>query len=865
MGDIAQRKLGEEKKLDEQMRFFFEKQLVGMAITSPQKGWLKVNDKLCEMLGYTFEEFQSSTWAEMTHPEDLAADVEQFERVMQGEIDDYTLEKRFVHKNGTIVFTNLLISCVRDEDGNADSILALVEDITSRVCAEEALHEINSTLEEKIEFRTLELEETIFKLDAEISERKRMEEKLKKSEEEFRSLAQNAHDPIYRYDRECRRIYVNPAVTRLSGIPAKELLGKKSTEARLVSMEDSKKVVESIQKVLETGQCHEIEVLFTLPDGSQRYYLHNHIPEFSKDGKVERVLAIGQDITAQKELASREEMFRTLAENSPNIIMRYDVNCSRIYVNPAYFKHTGIPIELAIKSTPQDDWNRYLNMITMSASEYQERILNVIKTGVSDNFVIEWHRLSDGGYIAYDLNIVAEKNRDGIVTGALAIGHNITERKSIERRIEHMANHDALTGLPNRILAKDRVEQAILQAKRTGKNAAVLFIDLDGFKTINDSLGHSVGDAMLKMVASRLQENIRAVDTLSRQGGDEFLLILSDINDTQDIVNISEKLIQAFKQPFYVNNQIISITASVGISLYPEHGNTVEFLLQSADAAMYKAKENGKNSYCFYTQQMKHNLIGLFQMQNDMKRAIQNREFILHYQPQVDLKKNKIIGVEALIRWQHPKLGLIPPMNFISMAESTGHIVEIGEWVINEACKQAVLWHSQSIDIVVAVNISAVQFKRGNLEEIIDNALKVSGLNPKFLELELTESILIHDTEKVLETIKLIKEMGIQLSIDDFGTGYSSLAYLKRFAVDKLKIDQSFVRDVLKDSEDANIVKTIIQMAKSFNLKSIAEGVESKEVLDVICEFGCDEVQGYHFAKPMPVDEFEDYYINKFQ
>lgn len=475
------------------------------------------------------------------------------------------------------------------------------------------------------------------------------------------------------------------------------------------------------------------------------------------------------------------------------------------------------------------------------------------------------HIRKDGSHVPVSVHIIAIKNEHGTITQRMANVIDISERKNIEKKIEHIAHHDALTGLPNRILVKDRTEQIIANAKRTGTKAAFLFIDLDGFKSINDMMGHSVGDEVLKIVASRLMETIRSCDTISRQSGDEFLLIYSDVTDINDILTVVEKLLLLIEEPFPITEYPLSLSASIGIAIYPEHGETFESLLQSADTAMYKAKESGKNGYCLYTEQMHHNLLGEFKLQNDLKSAISNNEFVLHYQPQIDLALNRITGVEALIRWEHPQLGMIPPMNFIPLAESNGLIVPIGQWVLEEACKQTALWHAKGIAITVAVNISAAQFKRGNLEAVVKNSLDISGINPRFLELELTESILIHDAEKILKTVRRLKELGIQLSIDDFGTGYSSLAYLKRFAVDKLKIDQSFVRDILQDQEDAIIVRTIVQMAKSLNLKTIAEGVENQEVLAVIEGYGCDEVQGYHFAKPMRAVEFEMYFNGRLE
>lgn len=365
---------------------------------------------------------------------------------------------------------------------------------------------------------------------------------------------------------------------------------------------------------------------------------------------------------------------------------------------------------------------------------------------------------------------------------------------------------------------------------------------------------------MLKSVAFRLKECIRENDILSRQGGDEFLVILSDINDENDTISVSEKILAALEHPYEINIHTLLASGSIGIALYPDHGETFETLLQCADTAMYKAKERGKNNYCFYTQQMNHYTIGQFKLQNDLKNALANNEFVLFYQPQVDLHTNRITGAEALIRWRHPQLGMVPPMQFIPVAENSGLIVQIGEWVLEEACAQAAQWHQNGIEITVAVNISAMQFKRGNLEDVVIHALEHSRLDPKFLELELTESIMMNDVESTLKTVQILKSLGISLSIDDFGTGYSSLAYLKRFSVDKLKIDQSFVRDILTDREDAAIVKAIVQMASSLSLKTVAEGVEDANVLSVIDAYGCDEVQGYHFAKPMEAAEFESYY-----
>jgi len=573
-------------------------------------------------------------------------------------------------------------------------------------------------------------------------------------------------------------------------------------------------------------------------------------------------LALAHEITTQvkmqKELTRQKDFQETLLKGVAEAGMNVSVIENGKYI---YTNNLKLAKEYGYDEISSEKKRSFLETIR---PDYKNKVLQMYQKRLAGEELPNTYSIvqvkPNGEEREHEVSVVLIPNTNPIQT--LVVTKDVTEQKNIEKRIEFMAHHDALTGLPNRILLKERGEKLLVQSKKDSQKVALLFIDLDGFKTINDSLGHTVGDSVLKKVAQRLLSSIRMGDTLSRQGGDEFIVLLPNITDISEVVAIANTVVKKFKKSFTIENHILSTSASIGIALYPEHGATFEQLLQNADAAMYKAKENGKNNYCFFTQKMKHNLVGLFKMQNNLKNAIQNKEFVLHYQPQVDLVKNKIVGVEALIRWNHPTMGMIPPLHFIPTAENSGLIVPIGEWVINEACKQGAIWNKEGKEIVVAVNVSAVQFKRGNLLDVVKKALALSKLHPKYLELELTESILINDTENVLETVKGIKELGIQLSIDDFGTGYSSLAYLKRFAVDKLKIDQSFVRDIINDKEDASIVKTIIQMAKSFNLKSIAEGVENGEVLKVLEEFGCDEVQGYHFAKPMVSEEFSNYYEN---
>uniref|UniRef100_UPI0035AFD0B5 sensor domain-containing protein n=1 Tax=Hylemonella sp. TaxID=2066020 RepID=UPI0035AFD0B5 len=449
---------------------------------------------------------------------------------------------------------------------------------------------------------------------------------------------------------------------------------------------------------------------------------------------------------------------------------------------------------------------------------------------------------------------------DGVFTGYRGTGSDITERKLTEQRIEFLAYHDPLTGLPNRVLLEDRLEQAIAQAERSHHGLALVFMDLDNFKKINDSLGHATGDALLKEVAARLKRCVRDTDTISRQGGDEFVLVLGGLHGAEGSLPVLTKIMETLQEPFVCEGNELSTSASMGVALYPQDGNCFDILRKKADMAMYRAKEAGRNTYRFFDEAMDEEAVEHLLMRSGLRRAIERGEFVLHYQPQVDIASGRVVGVEALLRWEHPEFGLVQPGRFIPVAEESGLIVPIGAWVIEEACRQAMVWRRAGLpDLVMAVNLSAAQFRRSGIEDTVAQALQRSGLVPALLELELTESILLQDVEQVLATVQRLKQLGVQLAIDDFGTGYSSLSYLKRFDIDKLKIDQSFIRDLASDPDDAAIVRAIIQMAHSLGLRAIAEGVESAELLQQLRGFGCDEAQGYLYARPMPAAETERY------
>ncbi|HWZ47637.1 MAG TPA: EAL domain-containing protein [Herbaspirillum sp.] len=437
---------------------------------------------------------------------------------------------------------------------------------------------------------------------------------------------------------------------------------------------------------------------------------------------------------------------------------------------------------------------------------------------------------------------------------------DISERKRAEERVNFAAFHDALTELPNRLLLRDRFEQAIEHANREKSKVGLIFCDLDNFKTVNDSLGHAIGDMLIKHVAKRLTECVRTTDTVSRHGGDEFLVILDNLPDADTAAPILAKIMTHLTRAYNIEGMELHTSASIGIAIYPDDGDDFDTIMKKADMAMYRAKDAGRNTYCFFDAQMNVDVVALLRMRSDLRRALECNEFVLHFQPQINLETRELSGVEALVRWNHPEFGLIYPDRFIQVAEDSGLIIQIGEWILREACRQAVEWHQAGMkNLVMAVNFSAVQFMRGDLVQLISEVLRESGIAPVLLELELTESILIADTENILATVMRLKQLGIKLSIDDFGTGYSSLSYLKRFEVDKLKIDKSFVRDMASDADDVAIVRAVIQMAKSLGLVTIAEGVEDAHTARMIKNLGCMEAQGYYFSRPMPAIDFPAY------
>ena len=463
----------------------------------------------------------------------------------------------------------------------------------------------------------------------------------------------------------------------------------------------------------------------------------------------------------------------------------------------------------------------------------------------------------DGAEFAIEDSAAPIHDQQGVTTGAVIVFHDVSVARAIEVEMSHLAQHDILTKLPNRTLLQDRLSQAITTAGRNGTRIAVLFVDLDGFKHINDSLGHAIGDRLLQSVAKRLLASVRTSDTVSRIGGDEFVVLLSAVAHAGDAGVKAGKILAALNAPLEIDQHNLRVTASIGVTTYPEDGQETAMLITNADLAMYQAKENGRNNYQFFEKDMNVRALERQSVEENLCFALDRGELIMHYQPKINLKTGEITGVEALIRWQHPERGLIGPLQFISIAEDCGLMLPIGNWVLREACRQAKEWQDAGLrPIEMAVNVSSVEFRNEDFLEGVKAILEETGLSPHYLGLELTESVLMQHAKFTVPVLKKLKAMGVRLAIDDFGTGYSSLSYLRQFPIDTLKVDQSFVHGINADTDDATIINAVINMGSNLNHRVIAEGVETVEQVAFLQAHGCDEGQGYYFSRPVPASQF---------
>jgi diguanylate cyclase (GGDEF)-like protein/PAS domain S-box-containing protein len=559
----------------------------------------------------------------------------------------------------------------------------------------------------------------------------------------------------------------------------------------------------------------------------------------------------------EKALQESEQRFRQLVAMSSDWYWEQDEALRFVALTGDFTEKSGIGLERIIGKT------RWELVPTLLDSEHG-RAHRATLEACAPFKNLEYCAVDDNGHQRwFCINGEPMFDEHGRFTGYRGTGSDITVRKLTEQRVHHVAQHDVLTGLPNRSLLQDRLGQAVAGANRSGRPVWVMLIDLDRFKYVNDSMGHKAGDVLLMTVAARLRTALRDTDTVARLSGDEFVVILSE--DSEPLrPEIVQRVMDSVAQPILLGSREFFVTCSVGVAAYPSGGTPADSLIEHADIAMYRAKKLGRNNFQFYTPAMNEESLERVRIESGLRSALERNEFVLHYQPQVDLQSGRIVGMEALIRWQHPELGMVPPSRFVGVAEDTGLIVPIGAWVMRTACAQNKAWQDAGLgELRVAVNLSARQFSAADLVPGIEAALRDTGLAPAALELELTESLFMGDIAPAVELLHRMKALGVKLSIDDFGTGYSSFSYLSRFPIDVLKIDRSFVADITHDANDAAIVDSIIALAHNLRLSVIAEGVETAEQLDYLRRQGCDEMQGYYFSRPLPAHEFEQLLRNQ--
>ncbi|WDZ95118.1 EAL domain-containing protein [Herbaspirillum sp. WKF16] len=672
------------------------------------------------------------------------------------------------------------------------------------------------------------------------------------------TLLVNLDGVVYRCrdDAQWSMEFVSEGCLELTGyLPEDLLLNQRLSFVDLIHQDDREMVRIHVEDCLRGRHRIDVEYRIVRADGVVRWVWGRGVGIYGGAGKVEAIEGFMQDITERKEAAQAlqeaERRYRSIFENAIEGVFQTTPDGTYIAVNPALARIYGYrsPEDLIVGLR---DIRHQLYVEPERRSEFM-RLME--ERGSVSNFESRVYR-RDGDIIWISENARAVCDEAGNLVCYEGTVEAITERKLYEAEIRHQATHDALTGLPNRNMLHDHLQRAIAGARQKSGLTAVAFVDLDQFKFINDSLGHQVGDELLKTVAQRLQSCLRDSDMVARQGGDEFVLVLQNQTGEAGIAEVMQRILAAVSRPWQAGDREFHITSSIGVSRYPADGRDVETLLKNADSAMYKAKEQGRNNFQFFAPWMDTQVSNRLEMLISLRRALDQQEFKLYYQPKLSLKDGRIIGAEALIRWDSPEQGMVPPDRFIPFAEEAGLIVPIGEWVLRTACRQNKAWQDAGLPpIPVAVNLSPRQMNQA-LPEFVAGVLAQSGLSAAWLELEITENVVMKDAEKTVATLHTLKRLGLQISVDDFGTGYSSLSYLRRFPVDALKIDKSFVRDIARDADSAAIVKAVISLAHILNLRVIAEGVEDEEQHAFLRENGCDQVQGYYFGKPMSADDF---------
>jgi diguanylate cyclase (GGDEF)-like protein/PAS domain S-box-containing protein len=791
----------------------FNQTVIGIGYIDPDGTILGVNPYITECLGYTKEELVGKNVLDFAHPDDKAIDLRALEDFCQqkGRISD-SFQRRYRKKSGEWIWVEIHLSAYCDKDGKLDHIVGFMQDVTERKMTEEALNS---------------------------------QQKL------ISTVVNSVEDLIFYKDTDGFYLGGNEAWLKAIGLSLNKVMGKRDED--LFPPKIAKVLKKNDKKVFETQKA-SVFIEEALYENKETKVFETHkSPLIDENGNVAGLVGIAHDVTQRREEEKRQRLAQSVFDNTIEGIMVTDSNKIITSVNPAFTTITGYSLNEAIGKRPS-----MLSSNKHDKNFYKKMWKEIDKTGSWQGEI--WNKRKDGELYPELLTISKIVDEDQNVINYIGVFSDISLMKHTQEKLEYIAHHDPLTMLPNRLLLEARLEHSIEWAKQENFKIAVLFLDLDHFKEINDAFGRSMGDEVLIKVARRLKGLLKEEDTIARIGGDEFIIMVEHCDDLISLEKTIQNILNLFEKPIRAKDHSFKLTCSIGVSLYPNDGQDMETLIKNADAAMYQAKESGRNMYTFYTSEITHTLFEKMLMENELRRAIKSGEFILHYQPQVDMRNKKVVGVEALARWDHPGMGIIMPDKFIPLAESSRLIVPIGRSLLYQACKQAKKWvdtRKCQKGWRMAVNISAVQMVHDDLFSVIIEATKKAKLDPSYLELELTETYIMDNPKESRKLMQKLKTLGLTLAIDDFGIGYSSLSYLKQFPIDRIKIDRSFVRDIPEDNDDMAITKAILALGKSLGLEVIAEGVENEVQKSFLIEQGCYFAQGYLYSPPDEAKEIE--------
>ncbi len=771
-----------------------------------------VSPNIEHVLGYTPEELLNGTtpFAHLVHPDDLTRIVKEVKEFSSSNVNSFEQEYRILDSNGKVRWVYDKTNILRSEQGEITHYHGYLVEITKQVEQQNILQENSIGMKLALDMANL---------------------------------------GYWNLDYANNKISFSPELYFLLGLDEKSFVPSKKNLLRLVDPPDRKPVLSCLRRMIN-GESTQSVIEFNARHGSGSLLnlRMKHQDVSDTTGKIIGRQGICQDITSFKQTEGQLLISSMIFDHSIEGIIITDQNGVIQRANPSACKITGYPEEeLLGQKTSLIKSSKHSS--TFYSKMWHELLINGSWQGEI------WNKRKNGEVYPEWLSIVAVRDGHGELIKFIAVFHDISEEKQHEMTIYHQAHHDALTGMPNRVLLLDRLKMAMRMAKHMVDKVAILSIDLDNFKHINDSLGHSIGDQLLRDATERLKACVRKEDTIARPGGDEFVIILNSLKDTISAERTARHILQSFRKPFHIQEHELFATASIGLSFYPEDGGEEEQLISNADLAMSEAKKEGKNSYRLFTPSLNERVTRRLSLGNRLQRAIEHNEFAIYYQPKVLVNTGEIYGVEALIRWHPDPDTVISPAEFIPLAEETGLIIPIGQFVLDQACRQAMLWQQQGFKLSVAVNLSTVQFNQKNFVETVEAIIEKNAIPTRLLELEITESLMMDNEDIAIDYLWKLKNMGISLSVDDFGTGYSSLSYLKQLPIDCLKIDQTFIKQLPANSDDILITSAIISMAKSLGLDVVAEGVESIEQCKLLQEKGCNKIQGFLISPPLPADE----------